>query len=106
MKLNFVDASGRTHQVEVSPGINAMEAAIRNGVPGIDGDCGGNAACGTCHVIVDQAWLGHLGSSRSDHEVSMLEVLDGVHENSRLACQIVLSEEHDGMSLHLPASQF
>lgn len=106
MEIKFVEAGGEVHQVQAAAGISAMEAALQNGVPGIDGDCGGNAACGTCHILVDQDWLGSLDTARSDHEDAMLELIENAQPNSRLACQVMLSEALDGLVLHLPEAQF
>lgn len=106
MEVRFIEAAGEEHVVQAQPGISAMEAAIQNGVPGIDGDCGGNAACGTCHVLVDRAWIEAVGTSRSDHEEAMMELIEDAQDNSRLCCQIKLSDALDGLVLHLPEAQF
>ena len=106
MQVRFIEASGEEHLVEAAVGISAMEAAIQNGVPGIDGDCGGNAACGTCHVLVDRAWIDRVGVERSDHEEAMIELIEDAQDNSRLCCQIALSDALDGIVLHLPEAQF
>lgn len=106
MEITFIEANGESHLVQVDPGLSVMQAAIQNGVPGIDGDCGGNAACGTCHVFVDKGWLDAIGTTPSEHEKAMLEILEGVKDNSRLACQIALTEGLNGLTVHLPAAQF
>jgi ferredoxin, 2Fe-2S len=106
MQIRFIEAAGEEHVVQARPGMSAMEAAVQNGVPGIDGDCGGNAACGTCHVMVDRAWTEAVGTARSDHEEAMMEIIEDVRDNSRLSCQIALSEDLDGLVLHLPEAQF
>ena len=106
MEVKFVEDSGEVHTVTASPGSTAMEAAIQNGVPGIDGDCGGNAACGTCHIRVSAEWLTVLDAEKSEHEEAMLELIEGVQANSRLACQITLEEKMNGIVLHLPEEQF
>lgn len=82
-----------------------MEGATKNGIPGIDGDCGGNAACGTCHVYVDPSWLERTGSAQEATERGMLEVTDGAASNSRLACQISITDALDGLVLRLPRGQ-
>lgn len=81
-----------------------MQGAIANGVPGIDGDCGGACACATCHVFVDPTWLSRLGD-RTEMEASMLEFAEGVQETSRLACHIKAHVDLDGLVVHLPAAQ-
>lgn len=106
MEIKFIEPGGTTHVLEVEAGLTAMEAALRNGVPGIDGDCGGNAACGTCHILIDQGWLGALESERGEHEEAMLELIQDAQANSRLACQVKLEESMSGLVVHLPEAQF
>ena len=104
-KVNYVEAGGTVHSVEAEAGITAMEAAVKNGVPGIDGDCGGAAACATCHVYVDPEWIAKTGPAGEGLEKSMLEFAEDVNEASRLACQITLSYALDGLVLRLPDRQ-
>ena len=104
-KVNYVEANGTVYAVEAEAGISAMEAAVRNGVPGIDGDCGGAAACATCHVHVDPDWNGRTGTATEGMEKSMLEFAEDVRETSRLACQIAITDELDGLILRLPEKQ-
>lgn len=104
-RVNYVEASGRVHAVEAEAGISAMEAAVKNSVPGIDGDCGGAAACATCHVYVDADWIGKTGPAQEGLETSMLEFAEDVNERSRLACQITLDDALDGLVLRLPDRQ-
>ena len=104
-KVNYVEAGGTVHAVEAEEGISAMEAAVRNSVPGIDGDCGGAAACATCHVYVDPAWIARTGQAGEGMEKDMLDFAEDVHENSRLACQIKLTSDLDGLVLRLPEKQ-
>ena len=106
MLIKFIEMAGEEHVVEVQPGVTAMAAALQNGVPGIDGDCGGNAACGTCHVMVDRSWLERVGTKRSEHEEAMMELIEHVQDNSRLSCQIKLTDALDGLVLYLPEAQF
>jgi 2Fe-2S ferredoxin len=77
---------------------------VKDGVPGIDADCGGAGACATCHVLVDEAWTEKTGE-RSEMEESMLEFAENVQPNSRLSCQIRVTDELDGLVIHLPESQ-
>lgn len=104
MFLTFIEHDGTLHEVTASPGVSAMQAAIREGVPGIDADCGGACACATCHVYVEPAWQDRVGSPDSMEE-SMLDFVEERAANSRLSCQIVLRDELDGLVLRLPASQ-
>ena len=85
-KITYVEHSGRAHVVEVANGASVMEGAVRNGIPGIDADCGGACACATCHVFVDPAWFERIGS-RTEPERDMLDALDTLQPTSRLACQ-------------------
>lgn len=103
-KITYVAADGVARTIEVDDGVSLMEAAVANGVPGIDGDCGGNCACATCHVHVDAAWLAASGV-RSEMEAAMLDFAEGVEPDSRLACQIMASPALDGMTVRTPASQ-
>lgn len=103
-KITYVEHRGASHQIDAPLGLSVMEVAVKNRVPGIDADCGGAAACATCHVYVDEAWLPKTGP-RTAMESAMLEFAEGVSSNSRLACQIKLSPELDGLIVRLPASQ-
>lgn len=85
-------------------GHSLMEAAVRNGVPGIDADCGGSCACATCHVYVEPEWLGKLPPCDGE-EMDMLEVAMAPNEYSRLACQIRLTDELDGLTVRVPEQQ-
>ena len=81
-----------------------MEAAVQNMVPGIDADCGGACACATCHVYVGEAHLTKL-KEKDDMEDSMLDFAEGVQDNSRLSCQILMNDELDGIEISTPESQ-
>ena len=104
-KVIFITATGAPHPVQACEGMTAMEAAVQNLVPGIDADCGGVAACGTCHVYVDPAWVARTGPAAPGIERDMLALTDNAQDNSRLSCQIRLTEALDGLVLHLPANQ-
>src|SRR5579862_7130847 len=103
-KITFKDASGTAHAVEAEVGSTVMETALRNNIPGIDADCGGACACATCHVYVDEAWREKTGSS-SAMEESMLDFAEEVQPNSRLSCQIRVSDELDGLVVRMPENQ-
>lgn len=104
-KITFISADDRECVVEAAAGLSVMEAAVQNLVRGIDGDCGGATACGTCHVHVDPAWRERVGGPASDMERQMLELSDVRCASSRLSCQIMLTEALDGLVLRLPGSQ-
>lgn len=101
-KVIFVQPAGDREEVDILPGLSIMEAAVMNGVSGIEGECGGSCICGTCHVLVDPAWLTKLVVPEAI-EAGMLETLPNGQPNSRLSCQIKVSGALDGMVLRLPA---
>ena len=103
-EITFVSPDGTRYPVEAADGASAMQAAIRHDIPGIDADCGGACACATCHVFVEPDWLGRL-APQSPMETSMLEFADETASNSRLACQISLAPDLDGLTVRLPQSQ-
>lgn len=103
-KITFIGADGAARTVDAENGSTAMEAAIRNDIPGIDAECGGACACATCHVYVDDAWIAKAGKAQAMEE-DMLDFAFDVRPNSRLSCQIKLSDALDGLVLHLPARQ-
>ena len=102
--ITYVEYNGTAHRVEVPVGVSLMEGALQNGVPGIDGDCGGNAACATCHVHVADGWEARTGA-RGEQEEAMLDLASDVTPTSRLACQILASADLDGLVLTMPESQ-
>ena len=103
-KIIFIDAEGTSREVDTKKGASIMEAAVQNMVPGIDADCGGACACATCHVYVAADWLPKL-KAKDDMEDSMLDFAEEVQDNSRLSCQILMSDELDGITVTTPASQ-
>lgn len=104
-KITYIESSGTKHEIEVKNGLSVMEGAINNLIPGIDADCGGACACATCHCYVDEAWLARTGDI-GDMEETMLDFAEGREANSRLSCQIKVSDELDGLIIRLPESQF
>lgn len=103
-KIHFFESSGRQHEVEAELGASLMEVARANGVTGIDGDCGGVCACATCHVYIDDSRLDTI-APQSEMERSMLELAHDVRTSSRLACQISINSELDGLVVSLPEHQ-
>jgi 2Fe-2S ferredoxin len=103
-KITYVEFSGKEHAIEVKAGLTVMEGAVKQNVPGIDADCGGACACATCHVYVDAAWTDKVGSP-SAMEESMLDFAENVEPNSRLSCQIKVTEALDGLVVRMPESQ-
>lgn len=104
-KIIYVDQDGTRREVEAKVGETVMEAAVRNQIPGIEADCGGACACATCHVYVDPAWTGVAGSA-SEMEEDMLDFAYDVRENSRLSCQLRVTDEFDGLTVETPERQF
>jgi 2Fe-2S ferredoxin len=104
VKINFVDFGGTARGVEAEAGSTVMEAAVKNGIPGIEAECGGACACATCHVYVDPAWAEAVGAPESMEE-DMLDFAYDVRPNSRLACQIRVRETLDGLVVHTPEKQ-
>tara|TARA_B100001027_G_scaffold331_1_gene181 strand:- start:1027 stop:1347 length:321 start_codon:yes stop_codon:yes gene_type:complete len=104
-KIKYIEFNGNEHEIEVSNGLTVMEGAIKNKIPGIDADCGGACACATCHVYVDNKWIEKL-SPKDDSEEDMLDFAFEVKSNSRLSCQITVSDELDGLVVNMPEKQF
>lgn len=98
-KITFITRAGETIVCEGESG-SVMELAVQNSVQGIDGDCGGVCSCATCHVHVDPAWIGQTGEA-GEIEKDMLELDDEANERSRLCCQLEISEQLDGLILHV-----
>lgn len=101
----FIEHDGTRHEVQAENGMTVMETAVKNEVPGIDGDCGGACACATCHVYVDPAWEKVTGEA-SEMEEDMLDFAFEVKDNSRLSCQLKVNDDFNGLVLNLPEKQF
>src|ERR1700749_2037793 len=105
-RITYIEHNGVQHAIDVPVGKSLMQGAIDNNVPGIDADCGGACACATCHVYVDDAWLGQVGVTESgSHEAGMLSFAAVTQPNSRLSCQIAATEALDGLVLRMPEGQ-
>ncbi|MBE9636229.1 2Fe-2S iron-sulfur cluster-binding protein [Salipiger mangrovisoli] len=105
VKVTYVAADGTRTEVDAPPGSNVMQTALDNDVDGIVGECGGAMMCATCHCYVDEDWSDATGARR-DGEDDMLDcAADEVRPNSRLSCQIRLTEGLDGLVVHLPEEQ-
>jgi len=104
-KITFVSSNGQRVDVEAEDGDSVMRTAIVNDVAGIEADCGGSLACATCHVYVDEGWIDRL-TPMEDVENEMLDFTASERlPNSRLSCQIALSEALDGLVVRLPETQ-
>ena len=102
--ITYIDFEGKSRTVEVENGLSVMEGAIQNDIPGIDADCGGSMACATCHVYVEQTWLDKLPKAE-DGEIDMIDMASEPKKNSRLSCQLIVSDELDGLLITTPAKQ-
>lgn len=103
-KITYIEFNGTEHTVDASDGDTVMSAAVNNGIPGIDADCGGACSCATCHVMVDPAWADKLGKPDAGEE-GMLQFVPVREPTSRLSCQIPVSEELDGLVVRMPEFQ-
>jgi len=104
--VTYIEHSGAVHKVQVPTGNSVMQGAVNNMIQGIVAECGGGLACATCHCYVDEAWMERVGPA-SEPESQMLEFAANARKaNSRLSCQITVSDELDGLVVHLPESQF
>ena len=104
-KITYITFDGIKHTVDVPVGLTVMEGARDNNIPGIEADCGGACACSTCHVYVDQNWVEKTGIAEQ-MEQDMLDFAFDVTDQSRLSCQIKISNELDGLIVNLPEKQF
>ena len=103
-KITYIDYQGNSKTIEVSSGLSVMEGAIQNNINGIDADCGGSMACATCHVYVQEKWLDKLNKIE-DGEQDMLDMAFEPKKNSRLSCQLIVSDELDGLTVNIPSKQ-
>ena len=103
-KIIYIEDSGARREIEVAEGLSVMEGAVKNMVPGIDADCGGACACGTCQVYIDAAWLDRL-PPREAMENDMIEFANDVKPNSRLSCQLKVTAALDGLIVTTPPQQ-
>ena len=103
-KITYVEHSGKIHTIQVQNGLTVMEGAVQNNISGIDADCGGSMACATCHVYVKEEWFNKL-PKKEDGEEDMLDVAYEPNKFSRLSCQLIVSDELDGLTVKLPIKQ-
>jgi 2Fe-2S ferredoxin len=103
-KITYIAHDGSERTIDARDGESVMETAVKNGVPGLDADCGGACACATCHVYVDEAFLAASGQ-QEEMERSMLDFAENVRPNSRLSCQIKVTPALEGLRVTTPESQ-
>ena len=103
-KITYNTHDNQTHTIDVQKGLSVMEGAIQNDIPGIDADCGGGMACATCHVYVNEEWLDKI-PAKEDGEEDMLDMAYEPNKFSRLSCQVIVSDELDGLTVNIPEKQ-
>ena len=103
-KITYIDFSGNKKTIEIEKGLSVMEGAIQNNISGIDADCGGGMACATCHVYVKEEWFNKLPKAE-DGEQDMIDMAFEPKKNSRLSCQLIVSDKLDGLIVTTPSKQ-
>ena len=103
-KITYNDNQGNSKTIEIENGLSVMEGAVQNDIPGIDADCGGSMACATCHVYVEEKWLNKIPKAE-EAEVDMIDMAYEPKKNSRLSCQLIVTNELDGLVVTTPAKQ-
>ena len=103
-KITYNTHDNKVHTIDVQNGLTVMEGAVQNDIPGIDADCGGGRACQNCHVYVKDEWWNKL-QAKEDGEEDMLDMAYEPNKFSRLSCQIIVSDELDGLVVSIPSKQ-
>jgi len=103
-KITYITHDKQNNTIDVQNGLTVMEGAVQNDITGIDADCGGGMACATCHVYVNEEWSDKL-PAKEDGEEDMLDMAYEPNKFSRLSCQIVVSDELDGLVVNIPEKQ-
>jgi 2Fe-2S ferredoxin len=103
-KITYIEHNGTKHTLDVQNGLTVMEGAVQNNIPGIDADCGGGMACATCHVYVKEDWFDKI-NKKSEGEDDMIDQAYEPKKNSRLSCQIIVSDDLDGLVVDMPGKQ-
>ncbi|WP_026912056.1 2Fe-2S iron-sulfur cluster-binding protein [Patulibacter minatonensis] len=101
--INFIDADGVVTSAQGASGNTVMDIAVAQNVPGIVAECGGSCSCATCHVHLDPEWAPRVPEPDPE-ETDLLEFLEGADERSRLSCQLVISDELDGITVHVASN--
>ena len=103
-KITYNTHDKQIHTIDIQKGLSVMEGAVQNDIPGIDADCGGGMACATCHVYVNEEWFDKI-PVKEDGEEDMLDMAYEPNKFSRLSCQIIVSDELDGLAVNIPSKQ-
>ncbi|HYP64645.1 MAG TPA: 2Fe-2S iron-sulfur cluster-binding protein [Acidocella sp.] len=104
-RITYIDATGAEYIIEADAGQTLMQAAVSNGIHGIVAECGGNCACGTCRIYIDEAWRERIGEA-SDIEEATMEGREDETPGRRLSCQIKVTAQMDGLIVRTPESQW
>lgn len=104
VKVTYIEHGGKQHVLDLQPGVTVMQGAVSHDVRGILADCAGSCSCATCHVYVDPDWIDRVGEKSQPEELLIEEVCDP-QPNSRLSCQILVTEDLDGLVVRLPEKQ-
>ena len=103
-KITYIEHNGTNHTIDVQNGLTVMEGAVQNNIPGIDADCGGGMACATCHVYVKDKWFDKI-TKKSEGEDDMIDQAYEPKKNSRLSCQLIVTDELNGLIVTTPEKQ-
>ena len=103
-KITYITHDDKSFSIDVQNGLSVMEGAVQNDIPGIDADCGGGMACATCHVYINNEWFNKLPPKENGEE-DMLDMALKKKKNSRLSCQIIVSDELEGLIVKIPSKQ-
>ena len=103
-KITYIEHNGKAHTIDVPTELTVMEGAVQNNLPGIDADCGGSMACATCHVYVKEDWFDKI-NKKNEGEDDMLDQAYEPKKNSRLSCQIIVTDDLDGLVVDMPEKQ-
>ena len=103
-KITYIDKQKNSKTIDVENGLTVMEGAIQNDIPGIDADCGGSMACATCHVYIEEKWLDKIPKAE-EAEIDMIDMAYEPKKNSRLSCQLIVSDELNGLTVTTPEKQ-
>ena len=103
-KITYFNNQGNSKTIDVENGLTVMEGAIQNDISGIDADCGGSMACATCHVYVEEKWLDKIPKAE-EAEIDMIDMAFEPKKNSRLSCQLIITNELDGLTVTTPEKQ-
>ena len=103
--VTYVEANGQNHEIDIASGVSLMQGAVDNMIDGIVAECGGACACATCHCYIDDSWVAKIEPA-SEMEKDLLDCVTDPKDNSRLSCQVKMTDALDGLVIHLPESQF